>query len=307
MNWVTETTQQKMIDLGKGLFCIRYEDAEDQASPPRVVVKPASGHERSVELLLHPDSHDSTLWGPGTSLVVRTTSAAKLQVEVVPSRPNGSRVASVRVEPLTQGAPPRTGYGTSAGSEFGFESAAFDGLRVLGHVAGIGDVSVNANEWIAGPTAPSRVEGISIYWPNRPRGLDVRYAVKTAAQTGVAKMVELDSFAGTRGRALPVTGIVIELSGPAACTAQIVAEAAFLSAPILRAIGQRVVLSGPTGREPLVGLRLAIQSSTVAAGHPLVGDESEIAARSDQRYPAASTKGKVRVFRSRPPLSLAAN
>src|SRR5258707_552017 len=185
MNWLTDTTQQKMVDLGKGLFCIRYEDAEDQASPPRVVVKPASGHERSVELLLHPDSHDSTLWGPGTSLVVRTTSAAKLQVEVVPSRPNGSRVASVRVEPLTQGAPPRTGYGTSAGSEFGFESAAFDGLR-------------------------------------------------------------------------------------------------------------------------LVGLRLAIQSSTVAAGHPLVGDESEIAARSDQRYPAASTKGKVRVFRSRPPLSLAA-
>ena len=305
MNWVTETTQQKMVDLGKGLFCIQYEDAEDQASPPKVVVKPALGHERSVELLLHPDAHDSTLWGPGSSLVVRTTSAAKLQVEVVPLRPNGSRAASVRVEPLTQGAPPRAGFGTSAGSEFDFESAAFDGLRVLGHVAGIGDVSVNANEWIAGPTAPSRVEGISIYWPNRPRGLDVRYAVKTAAQTGVAKMVELETFAGTRGRALPVTGFVIELSGPASGTAQIIAEAAFLSAPILRAIGQRVVLTGPTGREPLVGLRLLIQSSVAAAAQAPAG-ESEIAARNDRNYPT-SAKGKVRVFRSRPMSGLAAS
>jgi hypothetical protein len=306
MNWVTETTQQKMIDLGKGLFCIQYEDAEDKASPPRVVVKPASGHERSVELLLHPDADDSILWCPGSSLVVRTTSAAKVQVEVVPLHPNGSRAASVRVEPLTQGAP-RTGYPSSAGWNFDSQAAAFDGLRILGHVAGIGDVSVNANEWIAGPTAPSRIEGISIHWPSRPRGLDIRYAVKTAAQPGVAKTVDLDTFVGTRGRALPITGIVIELSGPGASAAQIIAEAVFLSAPILRSVGQRVVLTGPTGREPLVGLRLAIQSSVMAAGHPPTGGEFEIAAQEDQGDPAASTKGKVRVFRSRPKSSLAAS
>jgi hypothetical protein len=305
MNWVTETTQQKLVDLGKGLFCVRYEEAEDQVAPPQVVVKPVSGHERNVELLLHPDAHDSTLWGPGSSLVVRTSSAAKLQVEVVPQRPNGSRAASVRVEPLTQGAAPRSGYIGRAESDFNFETAAFDGLRVLGHVAGIGDVSVNANEWIAGPTAPARIEGITIFWPKRPRNLDVRYAVKTAAQTTTAKMVELDTFVGTRGRALPITGIVIELSGSGASTAQIIAEAAFLSAPILRAVGSRVVLTGPTGREPLVGLRLTIQNSALAAEHSPVGNDSETAARTDRSYPAASTKGKVRVFRSRPTSSLA--
>ena len=53
MNWDVEAIQQKVVDLGKGLFCIQYKDAEDQASPPRVVVKPVSGHENSVELLLH--------------------------------------------------------------------------------------------------------------------------------------------------------------------------------------------------------------------------------------------------------------
>jgi hypothetical protein len=181
-------------------------------------------------------------------------------------------------------------------------TAALDGLRLLGHVAGIGDVSVDANEWIAGPTAPSRIEGICIQWPTKPRDLDIRYAVKTPAQTGVAKMVDLETFAGTRGRALPVTGIVIEVSGTGAANTEVIAEAVFLSAPILRAVGQRVVLTGPTGREPLVGLRLAIQrtgrsASRAQATGAAVGTE----------YSDSSTKGKVRVFRSRPQQGLATN
>ena len=303
MNWDTETSQQKVVDLGKGLFCIQYKDAEDQASPPRVVVKAASGHERSVELLLHPDANDSILWGPGSSLVVRTSAAAKLQVEVVSLRPNGSRAASICVEPLTQGEP-RTGYMASAGWDFDTQTAALDGLRLLGHVAGIGDVAVNANEWIAGPTAPSRIEGISIQWPNKPGDIDIRYAVKTAAQTGVARMVGLDTFAGTRGRALPITGIVIELSGQGVAATEVIAEAVFLSAPILRAVGQRVVLTGPTGREPLVGLRLAIQRTGVSVSRaPAIDD----AVAATAKYSDPSTKGQVRVFRSRPKQGLAAN
>jgi hypothetical protein len=255
-----------------------------------------------VELLLHPDAQDATLWRPGSSLVVRTTSAAKVHVEVVPLRPTGSRAASVRVEPLTQGEPRADGP-ARAGWDFDSQAAALDGLRMLGHVAGIGDIIVNANEWIAGPKAPSRIEGFAIQWPTKPRDLDIRYAVKTAAQTGIARMVELETFTGTRGRALPVTGIVIELSGSGASAAEIVAEAVFLSAPILRAVGQRVVLTGPTGREPLVGLRLAIQRTGVSASRaPGTGDASA----ATSRYSETSTKGKVRVFRSRPASSLAA-
>jgi hypothetical protein len=92
------------------------------------------------------------------------------------------------------------------------------------------------------------------------RLLELRYAVKTAGQAGPAKMVDLAGFAGTRGRALPLTGVVLEMSGGAALNCQFLAEALFLSSPILRAVDQRVVLSGPTGREPLVGLRVSIQS-----------------------------------------------
>jgi hypothetical protein len=268
-----------------------------------VVVKPALGHERIVELLLHPDASDAILWQPGSSLVVRTTSAARLQVEVVPCRPNGSRAASVRVEPLTQGEPQASSL-PSVGWDFDTQAASLEGLRVLGHVAGIGDVSVNANEWIAGPTAPSRIEGISIQWPTKPRDLDIRYAVKTAGQTGVAKMVDLATFAGSRGRALPVTGIVIELSGREAAGIEMIAEAVFLSAPILRAMGQRVVLTGPTGREPLVGLRLAVQGAGSSANRaPTSGG----AVAANSQHSDSSRKGSVRVFRSQPKHGLAAS
>jgi hypothetical protein len=152
---------------------------------------------------------------------------------------------------------------------------------------------VGPNEWIAGPATPSRVEGISLGWPEKPDDLVLRYAVKSTAQAGPAKMGDLDSFAGTRGRALPITGIVLEMSGNGATNCQFLAEALFLSSPILRAVGQRVVLSGPTGREPLVGLRLSIQSTGTF-------DEPAPPAPSEASRKASPAKGKVRVFRSRP-------
>jgi hypothetical protein len=162
---------------------------------------------------------------------------------------------------------------------------------LLGHVAGIGDVVVGPNAWIAGPAAPSRIEGLALEWPDKPADLNMRYAVQLAnAQAGSARMVPLGTFAGTRGRALPLIGVVLEMDGNPEL--QFSAEAIFLSAPTLRAIGRRVVLSGPTGREPLVGLRVAVERMASFAA------TDEIARPSASQTPA--TSGRVRVFRSRP-------
>lgn len=291
-----EPGQLKVVDLDRGLFHIQYQSADDEALPPRVVISPAPDHERKVELLLHPDADQGTLWQPGSSLVVRTSSPAQLHVQVLPQRPNGSKAASVKFEPLTQGNAPAPNRASSW--DFETEQANLSGLRVLGHVAGIGDVVVGPNQWIAGPATPSRVEGIALEWPEKPEQLVLRYAVKTAGQAGPAKMVDLAGFAGTRGRALPLTGVVLELSGGAASYCQFLAEALFLSSPILRAVGQRVVLSGPTGREPLVGLRVSIQS---IGAFEAPAQSRPMPATSDvDNTQASSPKGKVRVFRSRP-------
>jgi hypothetical protein len=98
-------------------------------------------------------------------------------------------------------------------------------------------------------------------------------------------MVSLGTYAGTRGRALPLTAVVLEMSGTDEL--KFVAEAGFLNAPTLRAVGNRVVLSGPTNREPLVGIRIGIERIVTT---------KQVATPAMLRKPANSPR--VRVFRS---------
>lgn len=280
-----DVEQHKVVSLDRGLFLVNYKSADDLASPPHVTVVPAQGHEGRMELIMHPDASEPTLWQPNSGLMVRVNTPGTLQIQVQPMRPGGSRAAMVRIEPIQSGRAPLVAQSEHTALH---SNVVIEGLKVLGHVAGRGDVIAAPNTWIAGPTAPSRIEGIALDWPEKPVGLDIRYAVQFAnGQAGSGKMVSLGTFAGTRGRALPITGVVLEISGTDRF--EFVAEATFLNAPTLRAIGKRVVLSGPTSREPLVGIRMGI---------------NRIAATDNVVVPAKPARksvgsGRVRVFRSR--------
>jgi hypothetical protein len=296
---MSETDLHKVVDLDRGLFLISYKSAEDLDRPPRVEVAPAPGHEKRMELVLHPDAREAVLWQPNSSLVVRVNSPGQLQVQVLPASPGASRNAMVRVEPLQPGRPRPATSGAAASTEL-TTGAATSKLKVLGHVAGIGDVVVGPDTWIAGPTAPSRIEGISLEWPDMPSGLGIQYAVQLAnAGPGTGKMMPIGSFAGTRGRALPLTGVVFEMSGRE--DLEFVAEAVFLNSPTLRAVGKRVVLSGPSGREPLVGLRITLEPIGAAVVAETASPASPSpAATAPQAVPRPASSGRVRVFRSRP-------
>lgn len=294
----TTTGQRKEVELNRGLFLVHYRSAEDATSPPVVKVFPAPGHEQKIQISTHPDSDPNTLWHPNTSLVVRANAAATLQVEVIPAYADGSRVAAVKIEPINQG--------EAVKSVDLSESRSFDlqSLRILGHVAGIGDVVVKTDQWIAGPSAPSRIEGLAVEWPKQS-GLQLKYAVKSGGQNG--KMVEAGEFAGTRGRAMPITGVTLELSGTLSDDYRICADAIFLSSPATRVTGKNVVLSGPTGREPLVGLRLSVEpieqrstiKSTVRPEREPAANNTPVQTASVQTVSKAPPPGRVRVFRSR--------
>lgn len=279
-----DSEQRKVLSLERGLFYINYKSADDSLSPPHVTVAPAEGHERRMEIILHPDATEPTLWKPNSGLVVRVDASAVLQVQVRPMRPGGSRGAVVRVEPIEAGrATTVNGHGNGMGLH---TPVATESLKVLGHVAGRGDVVAGPDTWIAGPGAPSRVEGVALEWPDKPAGVDIRYAVQFAnGQNGSGRMVPLGTYAGTRGRALPITAVVLEMSGTDEL--KFVAEAGFLNAPTLRAIGKRVMLSGPTNREPLVGIRIGIER---------VASTEQGAITAKPRTSADSPR--VRVFRS---------
>jgi hypothetical protein len=290
---MNDDEQRKKLSLDRGLFFINYRSAEDLLSPPRVTVTPAEGHEQRMEIILHPDATEPVLWEPNSGLVVRVNTPGILQVQIQPRVAGGSRAAIVRVEPIKIGPAPTTagrsnGNGVAAYNGMApHADVATEGLKLLCHVAGRGDVVAGPNAWIAGPTAPSRVEGMALEWPDKPAGVDIRYAVRFAnGQAGSGKMVPLGTYAGTRGRALPLTAVVLEMSGTD--DLEFVAEAGFLNAPTLRAVGRRVMLSGPTNREPLVGIRIGIERIAIP----------EQAPPAIPRKPAGSAR--VRVFRSQP-------
>ncbi len=286
------TKQSKVVDVAKGLLLVRYATADDEKRPPKINVVVNPRHSKNIELILSPEHEDAVLWQPGACLVVRAARPGQLFVEVVPIDEGGSRAATVKIETLSQGevVVSRARRRTMPGADAGFDSDLDSNqLSLLGHVAGIGDVVVRSDEWIAGPTSPARVEGLSIEWPGKPDDLDIRYAVRLARPHAVSgRMMELGGYAGTRGRALPIVGITLELSGPGASDVRLVAEAAFLGSPMVRMSGRQVDISGPTGREPLVGFRLRFDDINVPL-QPLPGPVSA----------KARPSGRVRVFRSR--------
>jgi hypothetical protein len=276
--------QSKTVDVQRGLMLVRYTRADDERRPPKVAIMVNPEDERNVNLVLNPDHKQAVLWQPGSSLVVRAIKPAKLLVEVTAMDDGGSTAASVKIEALNQGAAFAPGKDQRPRDAGPNELA---GPRVLGHVAGIGDVQSGSDEWIAGPDAPARIEGLSIDWADKPADLDLRYSVRlTRPHEASGRMMSLGDYAGTRGRALPIVGVTLELTGGAAAKFQLSVEAAFLSAPLKRFTGQRLDLSGPTGREPLVGFRLRIEE--VDSPLPLA------------QRPLARKKafGRLRVFRS---------
>jgi hypothetical protein len=282
--------QQRTVSVDRGLFLVRYSAAEDQEQPPHVKLCADPASKKDISFVLFPDDSEPILWEPDTCLVVRARAAGKLAVQVIPMEEGGSTAATVKIEPISQGK-----AATSATADALHD---FDDLRLLGHLTGLGDVTVKSDEWLGGPSSPMRIEGIAVDWLGIPPDLQIRYAVKTSRPMPVSgQAMDLGSFAGTRGRAMPVVGLMLELTGPAAAHFQFCVEAIFLGSPATRIISNRVVASGPTGREPLVGLRLSLKSVEAAEGLETKPPASkhEVAAE------------RVRVFRSRPKSEQAAS
>jgi hypothetical protein len=273
--------QTKAIDVERGLLLVRYATAEGGGSPPRVEIEVGPKHRRHIELVLSPGHAEAVLWQPGACLAVRANKPGQLLIDVTPSEVGGSAAATVKLETLTQGEPEASSRSQRTAD------AGLEGLNVLGHVAGIGDVLVGADEWVAGPQAPARIEGLSIEWPDKPESVDILYSVKLARPHAASgRMMGLGDYAGTRGRALPIVGVTIELSGPGASDFQLVGEAAFLGSPLLRMIGRRISVAGTTGREPLVGFKLRLDG----IGAPLQPGPSNLNRN--------KSSGDVRVFRA---------
>jgi hypothetical protein len=278
--------KQKSFALQKGLYVLRYESAVDSAQAPVVSVICEPGRN---EVILHPEQARATMSAPGQALVIRAVQNGNVQVEIASTGHASTLDATLKFEPLRR----------DNGGPGGLMSAAppardrLAGIQVLGHVARLGDVVASLDQWLGGPSAPSRIEGFSIVWPGKPSDVNLSYAATVAGQQpGAARLVGAGEFTGTRARARPILGLMVELFGAGAKHYQLTVEGLFLGAPTRRSTGQTITLTGPTGREPLVGLRIGLASMQGSAQTQAPFDVSQNPAT------VGADARRVRVFRA---------
>jgi hypothetical protein len=192
----------------------------------------------------------------GDICVVEARETVDLLVAIVASSRASAARAAVNIERI--GALPAAALANGARAAPPPDSDMY----VVAHLERRGDVRFNAGAWVGTPAAPGRIEALGVVWPSCPPDLTLTYRARfvNGVRTG---WLPLGSFVGTRGRALAITALELALSGPAAGEWQIEAEAAFKSgrtvAPPQAESGRTIVLTGTTGHEPLVGLRLSIK------------------------------------------------
>lgn len=255
--------KQKNFALQRGIYIVRYEKAADPSQPPLVSIACEAGRN---EVILLPDQSRAIMSAPGQALVVRAMESGNVQVEISSAGSMASLDATLKFEllrgeggsPAMQ--PPQQGQPGMYIPPAAAAPTAVN-LQLLGHVARLGDITIGSDEWLGGPLAPARIEGFLIRWLGRPADVQLRYGATVAgSRPGEARLVDQDEFTGTRGRARPILGLMMELNGPGARNYNLNVEGLFLGAPSRRMTGQTINLTGPTGREPLVGLRVAIAS-----------------------------------------------
>jgi hypothetical protein len=257
------------------------------------MIRVSPQNDTDVELIAWPDATSNELSGPGDGLVVRAVRDAALILEVVPSAPGGTVDAELRLEPVSRLVPSAGGKVDRVPQSGDIEAD----VEILAHVARRGDVVVSAGQWICGPDYPMPIEGIEMRWPGRPAGLDVVTSV-SIRKNGIRNLPPAltGEFAGTRGRAAPITSLEISLTGERARDYELKLDALFLGSAVQSRRGQSISLIGPTGREPLVGFRASITPAHTLEAPPR---------RQAVRPRSAESKGvstwasgaRVRVFR----------
>jgi hypothetical protein len=282
----------------RGLFVLRYvsssaspngHGAQHNAAP---TIRVTAQNATDLELLAWPDAPRNELRGPGDGLVIRALHDTTIVFEVMPSYAGGSVDAELHLEPVSR---------LAHGGFHRIETIAPRGglepsqpgpatIEVLAHVARRGDVVTPSDTWICGPDYPMAIEGVEIRWPRRPAGLDIVTTV-SVSKNGIRNLpaVMTGEFAGTRGRAAPITSLEMALTGEPARDFALRADALFLGSSVQSRSGQSISLIGPTGREPLVGLRLAVVE-TRQASRPVAAPPARPAAN-------LGSGARIRVFR----------
>ena len=254
-------SRRHTLNVGIGLHILRYVSTRTPDCPPVVHLKIPSGNGRNVILMRDADPRPKSLSSPGDFVFINARRPSAIVLTVKPLRRGGSLDAEVRLDRVTS-----TMAGMVASSLLPSATPSApqalgqtnEGITVLAHVSHRGDVFAKSDEWICGPELPIAIEGLEISWAGQPAGVELSYLVQSGGRVQRQAEGRASEFVGTRGCASPIVKFAIGLSGPNAQDYELSCDALFLGAPVMTRRGHSVSASGPSGREPLVGLRISI-------------------------------------------------
>lgn len=288
----TKEFPSQIIEVRKGLYALRYVSALAGKAAPKITAETNS--EAEIELIGMPGAKYATLSEPGELLVVRAFGPAQIRLKVTPARESGSIVADVRLEDLKSiGLVKPDAVATST---LVLPETQTPELEIFGHVSRVGDVSASPREWIAGPQRPSTIEGIRIVWLNKPANveLSVEGLLGGRAQGKVAPTCR-DGLIGSRGRAIPLVGLNLRLSGAGANRYNLVVESLFRGCQATENRGRSIELLGPTGSEALIGLKFDLRVLESNLGPDTIRRSDPV--QIDQTVEPMRSQARVRVFK----------
>jgi hypothetical protein len=282
--------------VARGLYVLRYESGGASLNHPVAVVKPAAGFEGIVQVISTPGGVEGCLEHPGAAVLVRAEDNGKIKIGVKRSGSNGSLDASFRLESVSLLSDDNRGPTSTSAianiprplSQLSItpEANGSEGALFRAHVSILGDVSVRANQWVGGPDAPARIEGLAMLDLGR-EGLRAEVQVLPGfRQAAWSEWLGGGVFAGTRGRSQPLVGVRLRLTGDQYHLFNVHSEALFLGSAIICKRGREVECVSQTGCDPLIGFRFEICPERRASVRPVLS-----AVRQDE-YP------RVRIFRA---------
>jgi hypothetical protein len=271
--------------VARGLYLLRYVSAPARRGWPTIAVNQHPVN-HDITLIAPPGGSDTHLNRPGDCMVLRADAPGSLTLVAEADSADTAIDAEIRLERIVA-ADEQQPPARKAPAKARRVQPEPDSISILAHVARRGDVIVQPGEWICGPDLPLPIEGLEIRWPDCPDGVELTYSA-VSGRGAKRRPVVAGAFAGSRGRAAALTGLTLSLSGTAARDYELAGEALFLGAAINAQRGRELSFIGPSGGEPLVGLRLEIVRAT-----------DKPASRALPATPAVKRPtGKVRVYRS---------
>jgi hypothetical protein len=298
-----------LMTLETGLFCVIQTQGSTQSDPatglPGVRITPAPGIAGRPEAVSVSTFREDG-WLNGTAALVRVTDgSAQILVTIYQQK---GQDAAPRLQVLRLSGEPDASVAEESQTVSPFSSAGqTDPARtrtppgpggrppnpdVMAHVQRMGDVGCKFGEWLGVKGSGQWVEGFGIAPLAGIAPEDLEYQA-VLGRDWLSPWVVAGKYCGSRGMALPLLGLKVQLKGAAARSLECTYHATFVDGTAVGPIGSGEVCQAPS-LAALEALQISIKprSGTAATSDPTVADNTAASAKVSPK-PAARSRAKA--------------